>query len=95
VIEAGGFPWEDIGNQTEVPAYCWRFEEFSNLNKTNPSVDFDLNTEPQAVSTPFLMKKLYDLDASRILVGARSITLVPKHLVAGRLSTIWAIIGEA
>ncbi|KAH8664384.1 hypothetical protein BX600DRAFT_487927 [Xylariales sp. PMI_506] len=48
VIEAGGFAWQDIGNQTVVPAYCWRFEQFSNLNKTNPSVDFDLNTEPQA-----------------------------------------------
>ncbi|KAH8880922.1 alcohol oxidase [Thozetella sp. PMI_491] len=48
VVEAGGFAWEDMGNQTVIPAYCWRFEEFFNLNKTNPSVDFDLNTEPQA-----------------------------------------------
>ncbi|KAH8647721.1 hypothetical protein BX600DRAFT_555193 [Xylariales sp. PMI_506] len=47
IIEAGSFTWEDIGNQTQVPAYCWRFEEFSNLSKTNPSVDFDLDTEPQ------------------------------------------------
>ncbi|KAI0123292.1 hypothetical protein BJ170DRAFT_713436 [Xylariales sp. AK1849] len=91
-IEAGGFPWQDIGNQTEVPAYAWRFAMFTNIGRTNPTVDWDLNTAPQQN----LGGRSFHYTAAKTFGGGSSLQAGVYNRVSEGTMNHWAdLVGDA
>ncbi|KAH8201629.1 hypothetical protein TruAng_004235 [Truncatella angustata] len=91
LIEAGGFPWEDLGNQTEVPGYTWRFEAFANLSDTNPTVDWDLETAPQQN----LGGRSIHYTAAKTFGGGSSLNDMGYHRVTKGTMNLWAdLVGD-
>lgn len=59
VIEAGGF-YEAVGNTSIVPGYCTLYAGTDPAD-TNPSIDWNFVTVPQAVSILFLLRTYQNL----------------------------------
>lgn len=100
VIEGGGFYEQDNGNLSTVPAYCVAFAGTA-ANDTNPLVDWNFITVPQAVcpirSSRFFLftdrGTFLGLLSCRGSMAGDSTMHEEKPWVGHRLGTSWPIIG--
>ena len=96
VVEGGSFYELDNGNGSVIPALCTLQQVGTDANITQPLIDWDFVTTPQAVSLIEAQIQLFDILmwVIREQTIAGCTMLEGRHLEAAPRGIIWSTIGK-